>query len=73
MSNKDAKSPDAKPDIGSLELTEKYIRLRAYHRYEQRGEQPGHDVEDWVEAEAEIFGTSHRRLSLESTSRRSAA
>ncbi len=41
---------------GSLELTEEYIRLRAYQLYEQRGRQDGHDLEDWLEAEAEIFG-----------------
>lgn len=43
-------------DQGSLELTEEYIRLRAYQLYEQRGRQDGHDVEHWLEAEAEIFG-----------------
>ncbi len=43
-------------DQGSVELTEEYIRLRAYQIYEQRGRQDGHDVEDWLEAEAEIFG-----------------
>lgn len=43
-------------DQGSQELTEEYIRLRAYELYEQRGRQNGHDVEDWLEAEAEIFG-----------------
>ena len=43
-------------DQGSLELTEEYIRLRAYEIYEERGRQDGHDVEDWLQAEAEIFG-----------------
>ena len=43
-------------DQGSLELTEEYVRLRAYQLYEQRGRQDGHDVEDWLQAEAEIFG-----------------
>jgi Protein of unknown function (DUF2934) len=43
-------------DQGSLELTEEYIRLRAYHIYEERGRQDGHDQEDWYQAEAEIFG-----------------
>lgn len=43
-------------DQGSLELTEEYIRERAYQLYEQRGRQDGHDVEDWLEAEAEILG-----------------
>ena len=43
-------------DKGSLELTEEYIRMRAYQLYEQRGRQSGHDVEDWLQAEAEVFG-----------------
>ena len=41
---------------GSVELTEAYIRQRAYQIYEQRGREDGHDVEDWLEAEAQIFG-----------------
>jgi len=43
-------------DQGSLELTEEYIRLRAYQIWEQRGRQNGHDVEDWLQAESEIVG-----------------
>lgn len=43
-------------DQGSLELTEEYIKLRAYQLWEQRGHQDGHDVEDWLQAETEIFG-----------------
>jgi hypothetical protein len=61
MSNKATRFP--KPDIGSQELTEEYIRQRAYHRFEQRGEQHGHDLEDWVAAEAEIFGRNHKGAS----------
>ena len=48
--------PRPNPDQGSLELTEQYIRLRAYLLYEQRGCENGHDVEDWLAAEAEILG-----------------
>jgi hypothetical protein len=44
------------PDHGSLEMTEEYIRLRAYQLWEQRGRQEGHEVEDWLQAEAEVFG-----------------
>jgi len=43
-------------DQGSVELTEEYIRERAYQLYEERGRQDGHDMEDWLQAEAEIFG-----------------
>lgn len=45
-----------RPDEGSLELTEDLIRLRAYYFYEKRGGEHGHDLEDWVQAEAEIVG-----------------
>jgi hypothetical protein len=34
------------------------IRTRAYELYEARGREDGHDVEDWLEAEAEITGTA---------------
>ncbi len=44
------------PDIGSLELTEELIRRRAYEFYEERGHEHGHDVEDWLRAEAEVMG-----------------
>ena len=42
--------------LGSLELTEEIIRMRAYQRYEQRGYQHGSDLDDWLEAEAQIMG-----------------
>jgi len=40
----------------SLESTEETIRLRAYELYEQRNCEPGHDLDDWLQAEAEILG-----------------
>jgi hypothetical protein len=46
----------AKPEEGSLELTENIIRERAYQFYEERGSEHGHDLEDWLRAEAEVFG-----------------
>jgi hypothetical protein len=30
------------------------IRRRAYELYEARGQEDGHDVEDWLQAEGEI-------------------
>jgi len=30
------------------------IRIRAYELYEQRGRENGHDVDDWLQAEAEL-------------------
>jgi len=32
------------------------IEELAYRLYEQRGRQPGHEIEDWVEAERRILG-----------------
>jgi len=33
---------------------EQEIRNRAYEIYLQRGAQPGHEVEDWLQAEREL-------------------
>jgi hypothetical protein len=30
------------------------IRARAYELFEQRGREPGHDLDDWLQAEAEL-------------------
>jgi hypothetical protein len=34
---------------------EEEIRLRAYELYEQRGNNSGSELEDWLQAEAEIL------------------
>jgi Protein of unknown function (DUF2934) len=39
------------------ELDEK-IRRRAYELYEQRGRTDGCELEDWVQAEAEVLGAN---------------
>ena len=36
---------------------EEEIRCRAYQLYEERGREDGHDLDDWLNAEAEITGT----------------
>ena len=43
------------------ELQEK-IRQRAYELYLERGEEHGHDVEDWIRAEREIRGQYFRSM-----------
>ncbi|HEX8798682.1 MAG TPA: DUF2934 domain-containing protein [Terriglobales bacterium] len=48
--------PTANPNEGSLELTEEIMRLRAYRFFEERGYEHGHDLEDWLRAEAEVLG-----------------
>lgn len=50
------KSSSPEPDQGTVEATEELIRQRAYSYYEQRGRDDGHDLDDWLRAEAEIFG-----------------
>ena len=34
------------------------IRRRAYELYETRGREDGHDVDDWLRAEAEVTGSA---------------
>jgi hypothetical protein len=41
-----------------LERDEK-IRSRAYERYLKRGQEAGHDLDDWLRAEREIDGAGH--------------
>ena len=45
------------PDPTQLE---KQIRLRAYALYESRGCEVGHELDDWLQAEAEILGPHNR-------------
>lgn len=40
---------------------EERIRLRAYELYIERGRLDGHDMDDWLQAEAEILGTKARK------------
>jgi hypothetical protein len=50
-----------KSSAGFPEATEEIIRLRAYQLYEQRGSEPGHDLDDWLQAELEILGKTRAR------------
>jgi len=36
---------------------EEQIRRRAYGLYVARGREDGHDLDDWLQAEAEVLGT----------------
>jgi len=42
------------PDVVTDPKREEEIRRRAYVLYEQRGREDGHDVDDWLHAEAEL-------------------
>lgn len=37
------------------------VRLRAYELYERRGSQEGHELDDWLQAEAELVQKKVRR------------
>jgi DUF2934 family protein len=44
-------------ELQTLDRDER-IRTRAYALYEARGRVDGHDVDDWLQAEAELRGKS---------------
>ena len=46
------------------------IRLRAYELFEARGREHGHDLDDWLRAEAEILGS---KKTVTTTQRKAAA
>jgi DUF2934 family protein len=46
-------------DPADVEPTEEDIRLRAYHRYLERGAEHGADFDDWVEAERDLKSPRH--------------
>ena len=55
-----------KPARSNLPVTlsgptlEEQMRLRAYELYEAHGREDGHAVDDWLQAEAEIFDTGQQ-------------
>jgi len=44
----------------AAEAVAERIRCRAYELYEERGREDGHEVEDWLRAEAEVIGRAER-------------
>ena len=50
---KSSTSPSTTEAAAIPDLLEQ-IRLRAYELFEQRGRIEGHDLEDWLQAEAEV-------------------
>lgn len=41
---------------------EEEIRLRAHELYEARGREDGHELDDWLQAEAEILGRKQKSI-----------
>lgn len=59
------KKPDSRNQVSAMiepRGTEEDIRARAYELFEARGREEGHELEDWLRAEAEISG--HRALDV---------
>ena len=48
-------------------LLEKEVQVRAYELYEQRGKGQGFDLQDWLEAEAEVLARLSDPLPSSST------
>ena len=53
-------APDVppRPSVADSPITEERIRLAAYLLAEQRGLTPGHELDDWLEAERTICGAT---------------
>lgn len=60
----DASRPDARVDVNADEL-HRLIQEAAYFKAKARNFAPGHEVQDWIEAESEV------RLRIESGGRQS--
>lgn len=67
MSNLEVKKVDGedKKQLSFLEEMEKHfddVKRRAFELFEKRGAIPGHDLDDWLQAEREILGWSAAEL-----------
>ncbi len=57
MKSRSTANPTPITSHRTSELEEK-IRVRAFEIYEQRGRDQGRDIDDWLQAEAEVSGKS---------------
>jgi hypothetical protein len=67
------KSHTTEPDTGSIDGSEELIRLKAFGYYEKRGYEDGHDLDDWLRAEAEIVGHKAGEFAVADEKREAAA
>ena len=58
MPKQQAKTQPKNIAIDSHPNLEEEIRRCAYELYDERGREDGHDLDDWLRAEAEITGTA---------------
>ncbi len=51
------------PEVTKMPLPrEERIRQRAYELYSSRGKSPGHALDDWLQAEAELSAAENRKV-----------
>ncbi len=65
MFSKRVRSESARAAALSPEAREHMIGEAAYYRYVRRGFEPGHELEDWLAAEADFERTSQARQAPE--------
>jgi Protein of unknown function (DUF2934) len=54
---RESSSPtEQKTRVAKNQPTQEQIALRAYHIFLERGGVPGHELEDWTEAERQLVG-----------------
>lgn len=56
MTKEPFRPPSKNLPIQAQPSLEEEIRRRAYEIYKERGCEPGHGLDDWVRAEAEVSG-----------------
>lgn len=59
---KDANEDVSNPVFGKVEEALDAIRRRAFELFEQRGCEPGADLDDWLDAEQDLFFVPHAEL-----------
>jgi Protein of unknown function (DUF2934) len=62
MTSEKSKNTSVRPISESQPNLEEAIRRRAYALYEQRGREDGHDVDDWLRAEAEVTHSAAKTM-----------
>ena len=48
------KNKEHQPSTGESDPNQDEVARRAYELYQARGEEPGHELEDWLHAEQEV-------------------
>jgi hypothetical protein len=57
------KAPVENAQTAEPDNVQRLIAIAAYYLAEQRGFDPGHEVDDWLQAEAEVFDRLSDRTS----------